>query len=184
MTDPETRQPTRREALIQRMLFRAETWERGTYGDQGLRLMAEDSAKLLRDAADLLREEPYERNGIRHGERVVCVDVPRLFGTVIRCAPDGVDVRWDDGKLGELVWRDDVAYNAFRLQVVRADLLREEGEALKRYDLVTNYRCGSSIEEMEPSDDGEWVRYEQVADRLTSRVDPVPPPPHQDKQNA
>jgi hypothetical protein len=31
---------------------------------------------------------------------------------------------------------------------------------VKRYDLVTNYRCGSSIEEMEPSDDGEWMRYE------------------------
>ena len=33
----------------------------------------------------------------------------------------------------------------------------------KRYDLVTNYRAGSSIEEMEPADDGEWVRYEDVA---------------------
>ena len=33
---------------------------------------------------------------------------------------------------------------------------------MKRYDLVTNYRAGSSIEEMEPSDDGEWVRYEEV----------------------
>lgn len=34
---------------------------------------------------------------------------------------------------------------------------------MKRYDLITNYRCGSAIEEMEPSDDGEWVRYEDVA---------------------
>jgi hypothetical protein len=33
---------------------------------------------------------------------------------------------------------------------------------VKRYDLVTNYRCGSAIEEMEPSDDGDWVRYEDV----------------------
>ena len=33
---------------------------------------------------------------------------------------------------------------------------------MKRYDLITNYRCGSAIEEMEPSDDGEWVRYEDV----------------------
>lgn len=32
----------------------------------------------------------------------------------------------------------------------------------KRYDLVTNSRCGSSIEEMERSDDGEWVRYEEL----------------------
>lgn len=34
--------------------------------------------------------------------------------------------------------------------------------AVTRYDLVTNYRCGSSIEEMEHSDDGEWIRYEDV----------------------
>ena len=62
----------------------------------------------------------YERNGIMHGERVVVVDVPRMHGTVIRCAPDGVDVRWDDGRLGQLVWDESVAYNAFRLQVLRA----------------------------------------------------------------
>ena len=35
---------------------------------------------------------------------------------------------------------------------------------MKRYDLVTNYRCGSAIEEMERNDeDGEWVRYEDVS---------------------
>lgn len=34
---------------------------------------------------------------------------------------------------------------------------------MKRYDLITNYRCGSAVEEMEPADDGEWVRYEEVA---------------------
>lgn len=33
---------------------------------------------------------------------------------------------------------------------------------MKRYDLITNYRAGSSIEEMEPSDDGEWVRFEDA----------------------
>ena len=33
---------------------------------------------------------------------------------------------------------------------------------MTRYDLVTNYRAGSSIEEMERSDDGECVRYEEV----------------------
>lgn len=38
---------------------------------------------------------------------------------------------------------------------------------MKRYDLITNYRAGSSIEEMEPSDDGEWVRYEQVEAEIT-----------------
>lgn len=35
--------------------------------------------------------------------------------------------------------------------------------SLERYDLVTNYRCGSSIEEMEHSDDGEWMRFEDHA---------------------
>lgn len=34
---------------------------------------------------------------------------------------------------------------------------------MRRYDLITNYRCGSSIEEMEPADEGDWVRYEDVA---------------------
>lgn len=33
---------------------------------------------------------------------------------------------------------------------------------LKRYDLITNYRCGDAIEEMEPREDGEWVRYDDV----------------------
>lgn len=32
----------------------------------------------------------------------------------------------------------------------------------KRYDMVTNYRCGQSVDELEPSDDGEWVRFEDV----------------------
>lgn len=35
-------------------------------------------------------------------------------------------------------------------------------EAFKRYDLVSNYRCGASIEEMEQADEGEWVRYENL----------------------
>lgn len=33
---------------------------------------------------------------------------------------------------------------------------------MKRYDLRTNYRCGSAIEEMEPADDGEWVRFDEA----------------------
>jgi len=37
---------------------------------------------------------------------------------------------------------------------------------IQRYDLVTNYRCGSTIEEMERSDDGEWVRWEAVQERI------------------
>lgn len=47
---------------------------------------------------------------------------------------------------------------------------------MKRYDLLTNYRCGSSIEEMELSDDGEWVRWEDVLemhDRLVAERDAI-----------
>lgn len=39
----------------------------------------------------------------------------------------------------------------------------------KRYDLVTNYRAGSSIEEMERSDDGEWIRWEDVASAIAAQ---------------
>jgi len=38
----------------------------------------------------------------------------------------------------------------------------------QRYDLITNYRCGSSIEEMELADDGEWVRWESVEAELSA----------------
>ena len=37
-----------------------------------------------------------------------------------------------------------------------------DAQVSKRYDLVTNYRAGSSIEEMEPSDDGEWIRWDDL----------------------
>jgi len=43
---------------------------------------------------------------------------------------------------------------------------------VQRYDLMTNYRCGSTIEEMERADDGEWVR---VAD-LESLLSSIPVP--------
>jgi hypothetical protein len=62
----------------------------------------------------------YEKNGIRLGDRVVCIDVPRLLGTVIVCTPDAVQVVWDDRTLGDLAWNQAVAYNAYRLQVVHA----------------------------------------------------------------
>lgn len=39
-------------------------------------------------------------------------------------------------------------------------------EKAPRYDLMTNYRCGTSIEEMERADDGEWVRWEEVEKAL------------------
>ena len=44
----------------------------------------------------------------------------------------------------------------------RALQLLEEKAPLRRYDLVTNYRCGGCIDEMERSEDGEWVRFEDV----------------------
>lgn len=39
---------------------------------------------------------------------------------------------------------------------------------MQRFDLVTNYRCGSSIEEMEPSDNGDWVRFDDVRREIQS----------------
>ena len=50
-------------------------------------------------------------------------------------------------------------------------------ERLKRYDLVVNYRAGSSIEEMQPADDGEWCRVKQVQELLQSlsALSPAPP---------
>lgn len=48
---------------------------------------------------------------------------------------------------------------------------REQIEKLDRHDLVTNYRCGSAIEEMERADDGEWVRIDDVLALIT----PDPP---------
>ena len=57
--------------------------------------------------------------GLTNGERVVCRDVPHLHGTVTRCDEDGVQVQWDDGRIGELIWDDTVAYNAYRLDILR-----------------------------------------------------------------
>jgi hypothetical protein len=37
---------------------------------------------------------------------------------------------------------------------------------VRRYDMVTNYRCGESIDELERADEGEWVRWEDVAAAL------------------
>jgi hypothetical protein len=37
---------------------------------------------------------------------------------------------------------------------------------MQRYDLVTNFRCYQTIDEMERSEDGEWIRYEDLLDRL------------------
>lgn len=66
------------------------------------------------------RTDSFSKNGIRLWDRVVCIDALKLHGTVIRCAEDGVDVRWDDGSFGELVWDNKVANNAYRLQVIVA----------------------------------------------------------------
>lgn len=46
---------------------------------------------------------------------------------------------------------------------------------MKRYDLVTNYRCGGAVEELEPAEDGEWVRYEDVAGRREAPLPQEPP---------
>lgn len=59
-----------------------------------------------------------EINAIRCGDRVSVKDVPRLIGIVTHCDSDGVQVQWDDGRIGDLIWDDRVAYNAYRLQVV------------------------------------------------------------------
>jgi len=45
---------------------------------------------------------------------------------------------------------------------------RERTAKVQRYDLMTNYRCGSTIEERERSDDGEWVRFEDIEAALRS----------------
>ncbi len=80
---------------------------------------AEPTPPAREPRADVLG---FEKNGISLYERVVCIDVPRLPGTVIRCDADNVRVRWDDGRTGDLSWRDDVAYNAYRLQTIRRAL--------------------------------------------------------------
>jgi hypothetical protein len=51
--------------------------------------------------------------------------------------------------------------NAITPEQARAAL-----EKVQRFDLVPNYRCGSVIDEMERSADGDWVRYEDVAEAL------------------
>jgi hypothetical protein len=44
-------------------------------------------------------------------------------------------------------------------------------KTLERWDLVTNYRCGGSIEELEVSEEGDLVRFEDVRDMLHASVD-------------
>jgi hypothetical protein len=55
----------------------------------------------------------------------------------------------------------------------KVDGLRARIEALKRYDLNTNYRCGDSIDEMERADDGDWVRVEDVLALLVGEEPPA-----------
>jgi hypothetical protein len=74
----------------------------------------------------------FSKNGISLYERVVCIDAPGLHGTVLYCGEDAVMVRWDDGSIGDLVWRDDVAYNAYRLQIIRTS----HGSAQERDELT------------------------------------------------
>lgn len=94
------------------------------FEDGYTRIAALQRAALLRRAGS---EPPpaFEKNGISLYERVVCIDVPRVQGTVIACNEREVRVRWDDGTIGDLAWNDAVAYNAYRLQVVRAGSERQ-----------------------------------------------------------
>ena len=48
-------------------------------------------------------------------------------------------------------------------------------EQSKRYDKVTNYRCGESIDELEPADDGEWMRVETVVAAIRAASSPPQP---------
>ena len=52
-----------------------------------------------------------------------------------------------------------------------SEVAGERITAFRRYDLITNYRAGSSIEEMEPADDGDWIRWEGVAAEIASLRD-------------
>jgi hypothetical protein len=65
-----------------------------------------------------MKRPPYF-NGLAVGEQVTCIDVPGSLGVVLRCDKSGVDVQWSDGQLGEAIWDQTVAHNAYRFQVVR-----------------------------------------------------------------
>lgn len=67
--------------------------------------------------AKLVKQERI--NGIGFGDRVVHRDYPHKPGTVLRCDADGLDIRYDDGTLGEAVWRHDVAHSAYPFQLLR-----------------------------------------------------------------
>lgn len=58
----------------------------------------------------------------------------------------------------------------------------DAADRLHRYDLITNYRCGSSIEEMERSEDGDWVRYEDIAPFLKENRDEVRAMPERERR--
>lgn len=83
----------------------------------------------------------FFKNGIAAHERVVCVDVPHVYGTVVYCDDKDVIVRWDDGTIGELVWDETVAYNAYRLQVITTHLQTLTADNAKRGDLVSALRA-------------------------------------------
>jgi len=46
---------------------------------------------------------------------------------------------------------------------------------LVRYDLVTHYRCGDAVEEMEPSEGGDYVRFDDLEAALLAGVPPAEP---------
>ena len=40
-----------------------------------------------------------------------------------------------------------------------------------RYDMVRSDRCGTTVDELKPSDDGDWVRYEDVQAEIVCQSD-------------
>jgi hypothetical protein len=70
----------------------------------------------------------------------------------------------DDYTLRHLVCeRWDADIQEARTAVAASPVPAGESRKIPRYDLVTNYRCGDAIEELERNDTGgEWVRWEDV----------------------
>lgn len=133
-----------------------------------------------RDGARLVARQMQERLEVAQGE-LASLPPPPDAGTVIaECAVRVVQ------RVAELPdrtspddWPDAMLVTADELRVIVSDELEQALAALQsgavtqlaqaaRYDLITNYRCGSAIEEMERSDDGEWVRFEDVVAALQS----------------
>lgn len=49
------------------------------------------------------------------GDKVKCYDCPAIAGTIKSDDGYNVCVKWDDGKIGNLIYDNNVRYNAYRL---------------------------------------------------------------------